>query len=174
MKRFFLMSLLIHLFVVFGVLVYARTLPPNVIPGDSDHQSIHAFIYNSTQAISNRERQTNAINKKQVEQHERLQSRAASKGKKENSLLALLHNAIQKQQHYPDSAFDMEREGRVTVQFKLFADGSVSDVAILHSSGTESLDNSALAAVRNAAPFVGVAQYVHEANEYSVDVVFAL
>ncbi|VVC76523.1 hypothetical protein AQUSIP_18380 [Aquicella siphonis] len=97
-----------------------------------------------------------------------------SQGARTEALLAMLHAAIQKQQRYPVSAVQMEREGRATVKFTLFTDGSISSLRIVNSSGTDSLDGAALAAVRDAAPFAQVKQYLDSAREFSIDVVFEL
>ncbi|GEM_PF-4244586 len=101
-------------------------------------------------------------------------SAKSSNGAPTEELLAFLHAAIQKQQRYPESAMQMERQGRATVKFMLFTDGSINNVRISKSSGTESLDNAALAAVRDAAPFQGVDKYMTDAGEFSIDVVFEL
>lgn len=93
-------------------------------------------------------------------------------GEKQNALLSLLHEAIQREQHYPESARALEREGRVTVKFNLYQTGEVSHVRVAQSSGTYSLDEAALKAVLKASPFKGVASYVTTTQEYSVDVIF--
>lgn len=89
-------------------------------------------------------------------------------------LLALLHDAIQKQQHYPPSAFEMERQGRVTVKFILFPTGFVRDLRVVKSSGTKSLDDAALSAVKDALPFSQVEHFLTASREFSIDIVFEL
>ncbi len=89
-------------------------------------------------------------------------------------LIALLHDAIQKMQQYPESALAMEREGRVKVGFILYNDGSVGDLRLLSSSGTTSLDNAALKAVREASPFRNVIKYIKAIQTYQIDIVFEL
>lgn len=98
----------------------------------------------------------------------------ASHGQPADELLTLLHTAIQNQQRYPDSAMQMEREGRSTVTFILQTNGQVENVHITKTSGTQSLDEAALAAVHAAAPFKHIDKYLHNAQEYSIDVVFEL
>ncbi|MFX8676735.1 hypothetical protein ABTM32_22005 [Acinetobacter baumannii] len=44
----------------------------------------------------------------------------------------------------------------------------------MHSSGTESLDNAALQAVRAATPFTNVEHYLNTAQDFQVDILFAL
>lgn len=97
-----------------------------------------------------------------------------SKGAQVDELLAILHTAIQKQQHYPESALQMERQGRATMQFILFPNGSIQGLRVVQSSGTESLDHAAMAAVRDAAPFDNIDQYLNDSREFSIDVVFDL
>ncbi len=101
-------------------------------------------------------------------------SAAKSSGQQTEALLALLHDAIQKQQHYPTSAMEMEREGRVTVKFMLFADGTIREARVVKSSGTNSLDEAALIAVHQAAPFNEANRYLNAPREFSIDVVFEL
>lgn len=98
----------------------------------------------------------------------------ASHGRSASELVALLHAAIQAQQHYPQAALQMEREGRVTLAFTLFANGNIDHLRIVKSSGTESLDEAAMAAVHDAAPFKQVNHYLEQAGEYHIDVAFEL
>lgn len=98
----------------------------------------------------------------------------ASQGQLASELVTLLHAAIQEKQHYPLSAQQMEREGRVTVKFTLFVDGTITHLRIAHSSGTTSLDEAAVAAVNEAAPFGHVEKFLEGPQEYVIDVVFAL
>lgn len=95
-------------------------------------------------------------------------------GDERSTLLALLHAAIQAKQRYPASALAMEREGRVTLLFVLYKNGAISDLRIAQSSGTESLDQAAIQAVNDAAPFKQIDQHVNKSEEYSIDVVFEL
>jgi protein TonB len=97
-----------------------------------------------------------------------------SKGEPAPALAALLHSAIARQQQYPASAQEQQREGRVTLAFTLFPDGSISNLHIAHSSGTTSLDHAALASVDAAIPFQHVNRYLKTAENYQVDVVFEL
>jgi TonB family protein len=109
-----------------------------------------------------------AASSRTPEQHTR------NKGQPMPALLAALHAAIQRQQQYPASAEEMGREGRVTLSFKLFTDGSIDHLQVLHTSGTSSLDYAALTAVNAATPFQHVAQYLTTAEDYQIDVVFKL
>ena len=84
----------------------------------------------------------------------------------------MLHTAIQKHQHYPSSAAALKREGRVTVKFMLHKNGNVSFLRVVASSGTDSLDEAAVSAIKAATPFANVAQYLDKDDEYSVDVIF--
>lgn len=95
-------------------------------------------------------------------------------GERISPLLTLLHAAIQHAERYPASAAEMGREGRATVGFILHPDGSISELKLLHSSGTNSLDNAALAAVNDATPFQQIDHYLKAAQAYQLDVVFLL
>ena len=50
---------------------------------------------------------------------------------------------------YPDDARESGLEGRVGVEFVVSADGSISDVKVVRSSGTSSLDAEAVRAVKS-------------------------
>lgn len=91
-----------------------------------------------------------------------------------SQLLALLHAAIQKHQHYPASALQLEREGNTTVNFTLFPDGHIEKLKMITASGTNALDEAALLAVKNASPFSGVDRYLTDPQEYQITVSFEL
>jgi TonB family protein len=178
-------SIIMHVIVVLTALSYASTPSKKIMPGDSMHDAIDAYVYQnvSTPTISHTETPDKkmgiALNKMKTpltldHAPSTHQSRAAIKGEKSAGLLALLHNAIQSQQHYPESALEMEREGRVTLSFILLTNGQIKQLAIAHTSGTASLDQAALAAIQAAAPFSGIDKYIHQDGEYSIDVVFQL
>lgn len=98
----------------------------------------------------------------------------SSSGEQVKGLIALLHIAIQNKQQYPPSALQMSRQGKVTVGFKLYPDGSISELQLVKTSGVKSLDEAALAAVRSAVPFSGVDVYLKESQDFTIDVVFSL
>ncbi|QLH42295.1 MAG: energy transducer TonB [Coxiellaceae bacterium] len=86
----------------------------------------------------------------------------------------MLHVAIQKHQHYPANALQLNKQGRVTLAFTLLTNGYVSNLTVLKSSGVPSLDEAAIAAVKEAVPFSGLEQYLNEAKAFHIDVVFDL
>jgi periplasmic protein TonB len=100
--------------------------------------------------------------------------RMSGNGKPLPALLSLLHAAIQKQQQYPASALQMEREGKTTLIFLLFPDGHIQHLSIIQSSGTAALDEAALAAVNRAAPFKGVDKHLSAPQTYQITVSFEL
>ena len=90
------------------------------------------------------------------------------------ALVTLLHAAIQKQQRYPASAWQMEREGNTTVTFILFPSGLIAQLKITKSSGTPTLDEAAIAAIHNALPFKGIDKYLGVPQAYQITVAFEL
>lgn len=66
---------------------------------------------------------------------------------------AYIREIIHRQVTYPGRALREGWSGKVRVSFVIQEDGSVSDIRILGSSGYEVLDQSALEAIRRAAPF---------------------
>lgn len=99
---------------------------------------------------------------------------STSKPEPSSELLALLHAAIQRQQQYPGSAQELQQEGTVTLAFTLSPDGSISNLRVARSSGTESLDSAALSAVRAAVPFQQIDRFLRSPQEYNIDVIFKL
>jgi len=54
---------------------------------------------------------------------------------------------------YPQPAFERNEEGVVVVKMSIDADGHLSGVTLVTSSGSETLDKNALGVVQSAAPF---------------------
>jgi len=180
-------SLIAHLLI--AVVVYYQLTTINTVKyGNDERQILSSYLVNTPAVIATAKQQTatpvvpHAIalhtqqktQQNQPKQTASVRTRAALKGAPMPELIALLHTAIQKAQRYPASAQEMEREGRTTVGFTLYQNGTISDLAILRSSGTNSLDSAALAAVNDAAPFPQVDRYLPAAQTYQIDVVFAL
>lgn len=65
----------------------------------------------------------------------------------------MLNLRIHSTRKYPDSAKSRHHEGRVTIQFVLSDDGSLSDIKILKRSRHRKLNEAAVDAVKNASPF---------------------
>lgn len=61
---------------------------------------------------------------------------------------------IEAKKQYPKIARQQNQEGRVTVYFIVGPDGGVSDVKVVKGSRFKTLDDAALEAVRNSAPFL--------------------
>ncbi|MDM7321917.1 MAG: energy transducer TonB [Gammaproteobacteria bacterium] len=71
----------------------------------------------------------------------------------ENAYRARIRAAVDAHKHYPPLARRMGQEGQVKLAFTVDAEGRLLDVTIITSSGSASLDEAALQAVRDAAPF---------------------
>lgn len=179
---YFSISLALHVLLLACIALRFNYLPPATHAGENDHDAINAYFVNAKATPSTPQTvktEKAGIALKQIKpvkpiMSQTYQSHAASKGNSTSGLQALLHNAIQTKQTYPEVALDMGREGRTTVAFRLYRDGHINHAHITHSSGTESLDIAALSAVNQAAPFHGVDHYINEADNYSIDVIFEL
>ncbi|MDX1900435.1 MAG: energy transducer TonB [Gammaproteobacteria bacterium] len=126
-------------------------------------------------AKSNQIKRSQQLEKSTKQQIHSQQNRIhVGNGKPIPELVALLHAAIEKQQQYPASALQMEREGNTTLMFVLFPNGEIKDLRIASSSGTAVLDEAAIAAVNHATPFEGVDKYLAKPEEYQVTVGFEL
>lgn len=180
-----LFSILLHgiIFLLFVLTVDFSAKP--VIIGDQSAPLVNSYIYKSafvpktqTKKLEPEKQKSIISTKKNIEKTTQtaqpVKQASHSSGVQTEELLAILHSAIQQQQHYPESAMQMERQGRATMKFTLFPNGNISDLRLAKSSGTESLDNAALVAIREAAPFNQINKYLNEAKEFSIDVVFEL
>lgn len=65
-----------------------------------------------------------------------------------------IRERISRYKKYPPTARTRQLEGRVGIRFLLFATGEVQQLAISRSSGQELLDQAALRAVQDGAPFL--------------------
>lgn len=67
--------------------------------------------------------------------------------------LKQVREKIKRAQRYPPSVRNTEDGATTKVRFTLLRDGTIQHAKVVASSGSKSLDNAALAAVRNAIPF---------------------
>lgn len=192
--KYYSISVITHLLILLAAILIFDFTNQAVIMGDQAEQIIHSYFFKEkfyqpnvphnkpaepiTKTLLTKKvtKKDTIISTKKMTESISAPSAAAkaSKGVQVDELLQVLHAAIQKQQHYPESAMLMEREGRATMQFTLLPDGSIHNLRLAKSSGTESLDHAALAAVRDAAPFKQVERYLSESKEFIIDVVFEL
>lgn len=111
---------------------------------------------------------------KKVRQAQLHRSQLAGNNRPVPALVSLLHAAIQKQQRYPASALQMEREGNTTVTFVLLPTGFIKQLKIIQSSGTAVLDEAAIAAIHHALPFKGIDKHLVVPQVYQITVAFEL
>jgi protein TonB len=74
----------------------------------------------------------------------------------QSQYVASVKSKIYGSKFYPESAQRMEQEGSVKVTFTVASGGGVSGVSVASSSGFSELDNAAVQAVKNAAPFAAI------------------
>jgi periplasmic protein TonB len=86
----------------------------------------------------------------------------------------ILHQAIDRHKHYPVVALRMRQQGIARIRFRLFEDGRIEDITLLHTSGHRSLDHSALLAVQSIAPFTPARKYLSNDEQFYVDIVFRI
>ena len=91
-----------------------------------------------------------------------------------HSILELLHSRISSNKEYPYLARRHRREGIATVAFVLHPDGRIENTHMISSSQVVSLDRAAVSAVNSIQPFVVAKDYLQQAKEFHVDVVFNL
>lgn len=76
--------------------------------------------------------------------------------KAEQQYKSRLHHLIAKQKKYPARAKRRHEEGTVTISFVIYADGSINNLKVVQSSGSQILDQAALRAIKkisNRLPF---------------------
>lgn len=101
-----------------------------------------------------------------------VQSTKASQ--QQHSILELLHTRISDNKEYPYIARRQRREGVATVGFLLHPDGTIENARLVASSHAGALDRAALSAVRSIEPFKPAQNYLDQAEEFKIDVVFNL
>lgn len=69
--------------------------------------------------------------------------------------LAQVRQRIDRSKNYPYAARRRQEQGRVTVRFVIRPDGTVDGLQVVRSSASSLLDEAALKAVKDAAPFPG-------------------
>ena len=68
--------------------------------------------------------------------------------------LQIVSGKIEKSKRYPKWATDIGLEGKAVIRFTILQDGTLDrNILLVSSSGSEILDDAAIAAIRNAAPF---------------------
>lgn len=180
--KYHVVSFLLHVMLVLVILlrIQFNVASQSVVLGDAETKTVASYIYKNNKVnqtiahkiVAIKAENALALQKKLQPQHSEENS-SSSHGEQTEALLAVLHAAIQKQQHYPISAMQMEREGRATMAFVLLPDGRIQNLHLVKSSGTDSLDQAAAVAIQNAVPFA-VDNYLKTAKEFSIDVVFEL
>ena len=67
--------------------------------------------------------------------------------------LLQVRKRIEQNWAYPESPIARQMEGTTVILFSIVADGSLSDAVVSSSSGSNTLDQGSLAAIRSATPF---------------------
>jgi periplasmic protein TonB len=82
-------------------------------------------------------------------------AKKATKFSSAQDYFQMVRMKIESQKQYPRSARRQNLTGRVTVKFIIEPDGSISSLNILKKSKFKSLNQAALNAIKNSAPFPG-------------------
>jgi TonB family protein len=101
----------------------------------------------------------------------------ASSGRRKmmlSELQRLLLAEINLHKHYPLSALRMGQQGTARVGFRLQKNGYIDALAVLHSSGHESLDRAALEAINDIQPFAPADRLLTKTADLQIDIVFQL
>lgn len=101
-------------------------------------------------------------------------AQSTSASQQQHSIIELLHRRISDNKNYPYLARKQRREGISTIAFMLYPDGSIENTRLLHTSQSSLLDRAALSAVNRIEPFTAAQEYIQQAKEFQIDVVFNL
>jgi len=96
----------------------------------------------------------------------------AINGNRKNLLNTLIYTDISEHEIYPKNAQRLHQTGAVTIFFDLTPSGKIINLAILHSSGYEILDQAAIAAILNAQPFLGIQKYLNTVQSFRLKLKF--
>ncbi len=177
-NKFYMISIFMHMLLLLALLPIQLRSRESVKIGDEASKWVASYIAHDKKQSVAKKHQTILKQTSQSPIHRVTQKSSqysvSHQGAKQQVLLQLLHAAIQKEQHYPEGALQMERQGSATLSFILFPDGRIANLRIVRSSGTDSLDHAAIAAVQNAVPFADVDDYLQESKAFNIDVVFKL
>jgi protein TonB len=84
-------------------------------------------------------------------------------------------SAILSRKHYPEMAERLQHTGKVGLLIVLSSDGSLDSVSVSSSSGYDELDEAALSAVRDAAPFDSFPEGINKSTiKFSMSLRFSL
>lgn len=180
----FWLSIFVHSFFLinFSFLFFLQPLP-----NQAPELYVPSYIYSSTTETTrtpksiDSEKQTDSIPLTQQQAHPTVaqtiipnQQAVHMMGEKnlDKPLIKLLGKALAEKIIYPKSAIDFNVKGIVYVGFVVHPDGTITDGRIVHSSGAEVLDKSALNAVNNLTQVNDVGQYLKEPTFLVVGVIY--
>lgn len=180
MKKFFSLSLLSHLFLLMSFALYCSTIKIKT----QTMYSMPAYVISSAisthySAVSSQDRKAHGHEHPEYRKpliqsssgNNHMQNKAKNNST-ERILLEILHNAIAANLIYPESALLLNQNGTVKIGLTLFPNGQITQVAMLKSSGIESMDKAAIAAVQSIAVIEEARRYLSTKEFFSVDVVF--
>lgn len=192
LKKYFLLSLGVHLFLILNALLYfSHQTLPNI-----NNNKISTYIYSTHAAASQHVTTSNQripapmqISKRPSLQRSLLKppplssslvkSRHPDAHKEKNeierdkNILQLLHNAIAENQTYPEPAMALNQTGTVKIGFNLHPDGRLTNIQIVSSSGFTSLDNAAIATIIAISPLPTARYYLEQIRYFTVEVTFS-
>jgi TonB family protein len=95
-----------------------------------------------------------------------------SKNNMDKPLLNLITKAVAAHLAYPKIAMDFHLRGRALIGFIIYPDGHLTDVTLLQSSGTEVLDEAAVATINKISPVKNVAPYLTKEEPLVMGIIF--
>lgn len=89
-----------------------------------------------------------------------------------NALLNILTKTLASHLSYPKIAMDFRLRGVAIIGFFLGTDGQISQVTLLHSSGSTMLDQAAMDAVKSSSPIKKIEAYVKQPTPLAIRIIF--
>ena len=182
-QRFFWLSLLTHIFLIFIFCIHLSPRVKNEMPD----KIISAYLYHDiptppasvVQSVNqkkslaspfgilkkNQTAMTTPSKINHVEKKSPSTEAIHLIGDKKNTpkpLIKLLGSALTASLIYPKSAVDFRLTGVAYVRFLIHPDGNITEIQLFKSSSADVLDRAALNAVRAITPLKGVSQYLSE------------
>ena len=171
-----LYSVIFHIILIFGIFVHfqhALIMQTKTDTRTVYNKIVKSYLYTSTtpSVISHA---TTRVTQAKAGIHSvtRTHFTSVNSGTLKNQLLALLNKSIAASQSYPPEAIALNQTGTTSLRFRLYPDGHIETLQILHSSGTQSLDTAAKQSILAITPFVLARNYLNAPDTFSIDIKF--
>ena len=146
------------------------------IPANKSNKIIKVKFYNNDpENYKNHHiKITHQLHKKTLlyKQQQKIKQQAHN-GRINNKLITYLYNQIISHYNYPTEAAQLQQSGTTIISFTLLKNGNIAKESIKNTSGFSDLDEAALHAVAEAAPFNKAKQYLKTKKSFTIPIKFS-